>query len=157
MYAILNKSGKLFVQFYLNPKEYNHPTVHTHTLIMALFYLYIYVFFRDFPCQLRNAPTLYRFKQANKNHTIKLPKFYIAGCRILNININIVHTRLRHSSSSLNADLFRVHLANKHIKDYHYYVFCRTSLIFYYVYENGGVPTQFQNIEILCLQILATQ
>jgi hypothetical protein len=43
------------------------------------------------------------------------------------------------------------------IKDYHYYVFCRTSLILYYVYENGGVPTQFQNIGILCLQILAPQ
>ena len=58
--------------------------------------------------QLRNAPTLNRFKQANKNHTIKPPKFYIAGCRIL----NIIHTRLRHRSSSLNADLFHVHLAN---------------------------------------------
>ena len=58
--------------------------------------------------QLRNAPTLNRFKQANKNHTIKPPKFYIAGYRIL----NIIHTRLRHRSSSLNADLFRVHLAN---------------------------------------------
>jgi hypothetical protein len=58
--------------------------------------------------QLRNAPTLNRFKQANKNHTIKPLKFYIAGCRIL----NIIHTRLRHRSSSLNADLFRVHLAN---------------------------------------------
>ena len=34
--------------------------------------------------------------------------FYIDGCRIL----NIIHTRLRHRSSSLNADLFRVHLAN---------------------------------------------
>ena len=34
--------------------------------------------------------------------------FYNAGCRIL----NIIHTRLRHRSSSLNADLFRVHLAN---------------------------------------------
>ena len=58
--------------------------------------------------QLRNAPTLNRFKQANTNHTIKPSKFYIAGCRIL----NIIHTRLRHRSSSLNADLFRVHLAN---------------------------------------------
>ena len=58
--------------------------------------------------QLRNAPTLNRFKQANKKNTINPPKFYIAGCRIL----NIIHTRLRHRSSSLNADLFRVHLAN---------------------------------------------
>ena len=58
--------------------------------------------------QLRNAPTLITFKQATKNQTIKPPKFYNAGCRIL----NIIHTRLRHRSSSLNADLFRVHLAN---------------------------------------------
>jgi hypothetical protein len=46
--------------------------------------------------QLRNAPTLNRFKQANRNHTIKPRTFYIAGCRIL----NIIHTRLRHRSSS---------------------------------------------------------
>jgi hypothetical protein len=58
--------------------------------------------------QLRNAPTLNRFKQATKNQTIKPPKFYNAGCKIL----NIIHTRLRYRSSSLNADLFRVHLAN---------------------------------------------
>ena len=58
--------------------------------------------------QLRNAPTLNRFKQATKNQTIKPPTFYIAGCRIL----NIIHTRLRYTSSSLNADIFRVHLAN---------------------------------------------
>jgi hypothetical protein len=58
--------------------------------------------------QLRNAPTLNRFKQATKYSTIKAPKFYNAGCIIL----NIIHTRLRHRSSSLNADLFRVHLAN---------------------------------------------
>jgi hypothetical protein len=44
----------------------------------------------------------------NSSYTIKPPKFYIGGCRIL----NIIHTRLRHRSSSLNADLFRVHLAN---------------------------------------------
>jgi hypothetical protein len=56
----------------------------------------------------RRNKTGHNVKQANKNHTIKPPKFYIAGCRIL----NIIHTRLRHSSSRLNADLFRVHLAN---------------------------------------------
>jgi hypothetical protein len=51
---------------------------------------------------LRNAPTLNRFKQATKIQTFKPHKFYNAECRIL----NIIHTRLRHRSSSLNADLF---------------------------------------------------
>jgi hypothetical protein len=55
--------------------------------------------------QLRNAPTLNRFKQANKNHTIKPPKFYTAGCRIL----NIIHTRLRHRSSSLKFNFEFIH------------------------------------------------
>jgi hypothetical protein len=55
-----------------------------------------------------NSVWLRKFNSFSKNHTIKPPKFYIAGCRIL----NIIHTRLRHRSSSLNADLFRVHLAN---------------------------------------------
>ena len=58
--------------------------------------------------QLRNAPTLNRFKQTTKNQTIKPPKFYNAGCRIL----DIISTRLRHRSSSWNVDLFRVYLAN---------------------------------------------
>ena len=58
--------------------------------------------------QLRNAPTLNRFKQATKNQTIKPPKFYNVGCRML----NIIHTRQRHKSSILNADLFRVHFTN---------------------------------------------
>jgi hypothetical protein len=39
--------------------------------------------------QLRNASTLNRFKPATKNQTIKPPKFYNAGCRIL----NTIHTR----------------------------------------------------------------
>lgn len=42
--------------------------------------------------QLRNAPTLNRFKQATKNQTIKPLKFYNAGCRIL----YIFHNKLRH-------------------------------------------------------------
>ena len=58
--------------------------------------------------QLRNAPTLNKFKQAIKKQTIIPPPCYNAGCRIL----NVIHTRLRYRSSTLHADLFRVHLAN---------------------------------------------
>ena len=34
--------------------------------------------------------------------------FYNAGCR----SLDIIHTRLRHRYSSLNADVFHVHFAN---------------------------------------------
>jgi hypothetical protein len=34
--------------------------------------------------------------------------YYSYGCRVL----NVLHTRLRHRSSNLNADLFRVNLIN---------------------------------------------
>jgi hypothetical protein len=44
--------------------------------------------------QLRNAPTQNRFIQATKNQTIKPPKLYNAGWRIL----NIIDIRLKHKN-----------------------------------------------------------
>jgi hypothetical protein len=90
-----------------NQTEFRNPFTRLQ-LFANSFFLFTIKSWNQLSPQLRNAPTLNRFKQANTNYTIKPPKFYIAGCRI----VNIVHTRLRHRSSSLNADLFRVHLAN---------------------------------------------
>ena len=39
---------------------------------------------------------------------LKPSRYYSYGCRVL----NVLHTRLRHRSSNLNADLFRVNLIN---------------------------------------------
>ena len=39
---------------------------------------------------------------------MKPSRYYSYGCRVL----NVLHTRLRHRSSNLNADLFRVNLIN---------------------------------------------
>jgi hypothetical protein len=62
-----------------------------------------------FPSSTKNhVHTLNIFKQAPKNQTIKPPKSYNAECFIL----YIMHTRLRHRSCNLNADLFHVKLVN---------------------------------------------
>ena len=62
-----------------------------------------------FPSSTKNhVHTLNIFKQAPKNQTIKPSKFYNTECLIL----YIMHTRLRHRSSNLNADLFHVKLVN---------------------------------------------
>ena len=56
----------------------------------------------------RNLPTVESLKRKLKNPTDKPPLYYNIGNR----KINIIHTRLRHRSSSLKADLFRVNLEN---------------------------------------------
>lgn len=58
---------------------------------------------------VRNIPTISRFKKAIKsNNFIKPPPYYLTGNRYL----NILHTRLRHRCSILNADLFQVNFIN---------------------------------------------
>ena len=59
---------------------------------------------------IRNAPTVSSFKKSliNDVNLLKPPRYYSYGCRVL----NVLHTRLRHRSSNLNADLFRVNLIN---------------------------------------------
>ena len=60
--------------------------------------------------EIRNAPTVSSFKKSLINYVnlLKPPRYYSYGCRVL----NVLHTRLRHRSSNLNADLFRVNLIN---------------------------------------------
>ena len=57
-----------------------------------------------------SAPTASSFKKSLINYVnlLKPPRYYSYGCRV----INVLHTRLRHRASNLNADLFRVNLFN---------------------------------------------
>jgi hypothetical protein len=60
--------------------------------------------------EIRSAPTVSSFKKSliNDVNLLKPSRYYSYGCRVL----NVLHTRLRHRSSNLNADLFRVNLIN---------------------------------------------
>ena len=59
---------------------------------------------------IRNSPTLSSFKNRVKGDIYKPPKYYNEGpCKL-----NILHTRLRHQCSSLNADLSRIHVMNNY-------------------------------------------
>ena len=55
-------------------------------------------------------PTIRKFKNANKSHPPydKPPSYYFIGNR----KLNILHTKLRHRCSTLNADLYRVNLVD---------------------------------------------
>jgi hypothetical protein len=57
-----------------------------------------------------SAPTVSSFKKSliNDVNLLKPSRYYVYGCRVL----NVLHTRLRHRSSNLDADLFRVNLIN---------------------------------------------
>ena len=57
---------------------------------------------------IRNSPTLSSFKNRVKADIYKTPKYYNEGPR----KLSILHTRLRHQCSSLNADLSKIHIIN---------------------------------------------
>ena len=77
---------------------------------------------------IRHSPTLSLFKYRVKNDTYKTPKYYNEGPR----KLNILHTRLRHQCSSLNANLSRMHIINNYMcncgasfeDDMHYFLEC---------------------------------
>ena len=64
----------------------------------------------NLPLEIRSAPTVSSFKKSliNDVNLLKPSRYYSYGCRVL----NVLHTRLKHRSSNLNADLFRVNLIN---------------------------------------------
>ena len=57
---------------------------------------------------IRNSPTLSSLKNRVKAHIYKTPKYYSEDPR----KLSILHTRLRHQCSSLNADLSKIHIIN---------------------------------------------
>lgn len=57
---------------------------------------------------ITNSPTLTSFKTKIKEIVFKAPEYYTEGSR----KLSILHTRIRHQCSSLNADLARVHITN---------------------------------------------
>ena len=58
--------------------------------------------------EIRSSRTVSQFKKKIKGETFKPPGYYNERCR----RLNVLHTRLRHLSSSLNADLARIHIVN---------------------------------------------
>jgi hypothetical protein len=60
--------------------------------------------------EIRSAPAVSSFKKSliNDVNLLKPSRYYSYGCRVL----NVLHTRLRHRSSNLNADHFRINLIN---------------------------------------------
>ena len=77
---------------------------------------------------VRNSPTLSLFKNRVKDDTYRPPEYYNEGPR----KLNILHTRLRHKCSSLNADLSRIHVIDNYKcicgfsfeDDIHYFLEC---------------------------------
>jgi hypothetical protein len=57
---------------------------------------------------IRNSPNISCFKSRIKENTSKPPKYYSEGSR----KLSLLHARLRHQCSSLNADLFRINITN---------------------------------------------
>jgi hypothetical protein len=57
---------------------------------------------------IRNSSTLSSFKNRVKVDINKTPKYYNEDPR----KLSILHTRLRHQCSSLNADLSKIHIIN---------------------------------------------
>ena len=57
---------------------------------------------------IRISPNTSRFKSRIKENTLSSPEYYSQGSR----KQSILHARLRHQCSSLNADLFRIHITN---------------------------------------------
>ena len=51
---------------------------------------------------------MYRVLNLELKNTSKPPKYYSEGSR----KLSILHARLRHQCSSLNADLFRINITN---------------------------------------------
>lgn len=57
---------------------------------------------------IKNSPTVLSFKNNIKPDIYKTPEYYDEGSR----KLNVLHTRLRHQCSSLNADLFRINIVD---------------------------------------------
>jgi hypothetical protein len=67
-------------------------------------------FWNNLEISIRNSPTLSSFKNRVKGDIYKPSKYYNEGPR----KLSILHTRLRHQCSSLNADLSRIHIINNY-------------------------------------------
>ncbi|PJE77717.1 hypothetical protein CI610_03355 [invertebrate metagenome] len=62
----------------------------------------------NLPIDVREQPSISRFKSKIENNRDILPIYYLTGNR----KLNVLHTRLRHVCSSLNYDLYRVNIIN---------------------------------------------
>ena len=109
------------------------------------------------PDSVKSLPTFSKFKKAIQPVQIPVASFYNIGDR----KTNIIHTKLRHRCSGLNADLYRVNLKNDprcvcgHLFEdaIHFFLECplyqhdRTSLFNYF---NNIVPISIEYILFGC-------
>ena len=96
------------------------------------------------PDSVKSLPTFSKFKKAIQPVQIPVASFYNIGDR----KTNIIHTKLRHRCSGLNADLYRVNLKND------------PRCVCGHLFEdaiNFFLNVHFINtIELLCLAVLIT-
>ena len=103
---------------------------------------------------VKSLPTFSKFKKNIQPVQITVASFYNIGER----KINIIHTKLRHRCSGLNADLYRVNLKNDprcvygHLFECPLYQHDRTSLFNYF---NNIVPISIEYILFGCNVISA--
>ena len=62
----------------------------------------------QFDTRDKKCPDSFKKSLINDVNLLKPSRYYSYDCRVL----NVLHTRLRHRSSNLNADHFRVNLIN---------------------------------------------
>ncbi len=101
------------------------------------------------PLSTRNSTSINMFKSSITTLVDCAPNYYTCGNRLL----NIIHTRLRHRCSNLNADLFLVNLSETmechcgytYENNYHYFIQCPSYAMYRHVMFDciqlcGGQP-----------------
>ena len=89
----------------LSSSNLRHPVPRT-TSYQNSFFISTTDLWNDLDLQLKNATSLYSFKQTLKKQVLQPPKYYTHGDR----TANILLCQLRNGKSQLNSDLHRDHL-----------------------------------------------
>ncbi len=103
----LNENGAVVNYNIRNPQQYRIPRCRPETFSKSFFPSVIRSW-NSLPQNQRDLPSYYTFKLSLKGENYVVPQYYLIGNR----EDNIIHTKLRHRCSSLNADLYRVNLSN---------------------------------------------
>ncbi len=101
------------------------------------------------PMSIRNSTSVNKFKLSIATHIECAPKYHGYGNRLF----NIIHTRLQHRCSNLNADLFLINLSDTmecrcgypYENSYHYFIQCPSyvmhrTIMLNYIQLCGGQP-----------------
>ena len=90
-----------------NRSEYRVPRCRLETYSKSFFPSTIRAW-NSLDANIRSTQSSHAFKNTLKLDFLPVPSYYFIGNR----NENIIHTKMRHRCSSLNADLFRANLIN---------------------------------------------